>query len=88
MPVPTHPMGRFPWDSHRNEIPMDKLGNTVHTRENTFSTIKQGNVKIEIEWQGEHWTIVSDLLQLTLVLIKERSCQRSLDHRHHTDRDL
>ena len=23
-PVPSHPMGRFPWDSHRNDIPMDK----------------------------------------------------------------
>ena len=22
--VPSHPMGRFPWDSHRNDIPMDK----------------------------------------------------------------
>jgi len=46
-------------------------GNTVHTCENTFSTIKQGNVKTEIEWQPEHWTIVSDLLQLTLILTKE-----------------
>jgi len=25
--VPSHPMGRFPWDSHRNDIPMDKPGN-------------------------------------------------------------
>jgi len=25
---------------------------------------------------------------IALVLIKERQCQRSLDHRHHTDRDL
>jgi len=48
------------------------VGNTVHTCENTFSAIKQGNVKREIEWQAEHWTIVSELLQLTLVLIKER----------------
>jgi len=64
------------------------IGNTVHTCENTFSTIKQGNVKTEIEWQAEHWMIVSDLPPLTFVLIKERSCQRSLDHRHHTDRDL
>jgi len=24
MPVPFHPMGRFPWDSHRNDIPTDK----------------------------------------------------------------
>ena len=24
MPVPSHPMGRFPLDSHRNDIPMDK----------------------------------------------------------------
>ena len=24
MPVPSHPMGRFLWDSHRNDIPMDK----------------------------------------------------------------
>jgi len=24
MPVPSHPMGRFPWDSHRNLIPMVK----------------------------------------------------------------
>jgi len=23
-PVPSHSMGRFPWDSHRNDIPMDK----------------------------------------------------------------
>jgi len=22
--VPSHPMGRFPWDSHRNDIHMDK----------------------------------------------------------------
>jgi len=29
-------------------------GNTVHTCENTFSTIKQGTVKTEIEWQAEH----------------------------------
>jgi len=64
------------------------VGNTVHTCENTFSTIKQGNIKTEIEWQAEHWTIVSDLLQLTLVLIKEQSCQRNLDHRHPTDKDL
>jgi len=26
--VPSHPMGPFPWDSHRNDIPMDKPGNT------------------------------------------------------------
>jgi len=25
--VPSHPMGRFPWDSHRNDIPMDKPAN-------------------------------------------------------------
>jgi len=32
------------------------VGNTVGLRtcENTFSTIKQGNVKTEIEWQAEH----------------------------------
>jgi len=64
------------------------VGNTVHTCESTFFTIKQGNAKTEIDWQAEHWTIVPNLLQLTLVLIKELSCQRSLDHRHHTDRDL
>ena len=29
MPVPSHPIGRFPWDSHRNDIPMDKPG-VVH----------------------------------------------------------
>jgi len=23
----SHPMGRFPWDSHRNDITMDKPGN-------------------------------------------------------------
>jgi len=23
-PAPSHPMGRFQWDSHRNDIPMDK----------------------------------------------------------------
>jgi len=22
--VPSQPMGRYPWDSHRNDIPMDK----------------------------------------------------------------
>jgi len=26
MPVPSHPKWRFPWDSHRNDIPMDKPG--------------------------------------------------------------
>jgi len=25
--VPSHPMGRFPWDSHRNPIPMGKPAN-------------------------------------------------------------
>jgi len=24
VPFPSHPMERFPWDSHRNDIPMDK----------------------------------------------------------------
>jgi len=24
--IPSLPMGRFPWDSHRNPIPMDKPG--------------------------------------------------------------
>ena len=24
--VPSHPMGHFPWDSHGNSIPMNKLG--------------------------------------------------------------
>jgi len=24
--ISSHPMGRFPWDSHRNDIPMDKPG--------------------------------------------------------------
>jgi len=24
--VPSQPMGRFPWDSHRNDIPMDEPG--------------------------------------------------------------
>ena len=24
MPVPSDPIGRFPWDSHRNDTPMDK----------------------------------------------------------------
>jgi len=23
-PIPSHPMGHFPWDSHRNDIPMNK----------------------------------------------------------------
>jgi len=23
-PISSQPMGRFPWDSHRNDIPMDK----------------------------------------------------------------
>jgi len=41
----------------------------IHTCENTFSTIKQGNVRAKIKWQAEHWTIVSDLPPLTLVLI-------------------
>jgi len=27
--VPSHPMGHFPWDSHRNDIPMDKPGYTA-----------------------------------------------------------
>jgi len=27
MPAPSHPMGRFPWNSHRNPIPMDKPEN-------------------------------------------------------------
>jgi len=26
-PIPPHPMGRFPWDSHKNPIPMDKRAN-------------------------------------------------------------
>jgi len=25
-PISSHPMGRFTWDSHRNDIPMDKPG--------------------------------------------------------------
>jgi len=27
--VPSHPMGRYPWDSHRNDIPMDKPGSSA-----------------------------------------------------------
>jgi len=34
-----------------------------------------------IERQTKHWTILSYLLPLTLVMKKERSCQRSLHHR-------
>ena len=44
----------------------------IHTCENIFSTTKQVKCKTEIEWQAENWTIVSDLLPLSLVLIKER----------------
>jgi len=34
--------------------------------------IKQVKSETDIGWQAENWTIVSDLLPLTLVLIKER----------------
>jgi len=32
----------------------------------------KSNLQTEIEWQTKHWTIVSRLLPLTLVLTKER----------------
>jgi len=65
----------------------------THTcvRVRTFRTLKQvtATVKTEIEWQTKHWTIGSDLLPLPLVLLKEkRYCQRSLNYRHPTDRDV
>jgi len=41
-------------------------GNTYIFYDETSQIPKQ------IEWQTKHWTIVSDLLPLTLVLIKER----------------
>jgi len=31
-PISSHPMGHFPWDSHRNDIPMDKPVNTTPTK--------------------------------------------------------
>ena len=31
-PIPSHPMGHFPWDSHGNPIPMDKSGNLVTSK--------------------------------------------------------
>jgi len=40
------------------------------------------NLKAKIEWQTKHWTIVSDLPPLTLVLIKKGQCQIRIDHRH------
>jgi len=40
----------------------------------------KSTVKTEIEWHTKHWAIISDLLPLTLVLLKERWCQRSLDY--------
>jgi len=47
-----------------------------------FLRWSKSNLKTAIEWQTKHWTI-----PLALVLIKERYCQGSLDHRHPTDRD-
>jgi len=32
--VPYHPMGRFPWDSHRNPIPTDKPGHATRKLRN------------------------------------------------------
>jgi len=32
----SHPMGRFPWDSHRNPIHMDKPGNRTKPHEMYF----------------------------------------------------
>ena len=57
----------------------------MHTCEYTFSTIKQVNVKSEIEWQAEHCTIVSDLLPITLVglLIKERVSEKPQSQASH-----
>jgi len=48
-----------------------------------FLQWSKSNLKTEIEWQTKHRTI-----PLALVLIEERYCQGSLDHRHPTDRDL
>ena len=28
-PIPSHFMGRFPWESHGNDIPMDNTGYSV-----------------------------------------------------------
>jgi len=50
-----------------------------------FPPWSRSNLKTEIELFTKHWTIFSDLLQLTYwVWYRKRQCQRSLAHRHLT----
>jgi len=48
-------MGRFPWDSHRNPIPMDKPGNSIRQRK-TFICFAQ--VRIQPVSLGESISVI------------------------------
>jgi len=41
----SHPMGRFPWDSHRNDIPMDKPENTDCQKVLLISSVSYFNLE-------------------------------------------
>jgi len=45
-------------------------------------------VNTEIKRQTKHWTIFSDLLPLTLVLLMERQRQRGLDYRQNRRQEI
>jgi len=52
--VPSHPMGCFPWDSHRNVIPMDKPGKssfyTIHTEKEALSGAIRKFLRFTFRW--------------------------------------
>ena len=42
--VPSQPMGCFPWDTHRNDIPMDKPGHDAFHRSSELFSIRGINL--------------------------------------------
>jgi len=68
-------------------LKMHSMFPNTYTCESTFSTMKQVKSKNRNRMADKTLGDSSQLAPLTLVLMKERLCQRRLDHWHPTDRD-
>jgi len=60
MPVPSHSMGRFPWDSHRNPIPMDKPANHGCEKKNV---LPQTHLICYATKAQDTWSILSEMAE-------------------------
>jgi len=44
-------MGRFPWDFHRNDIPMDKPAHTYHVQDKLVELLNDKSLQREFSKQ-------------------------------------